>query len=93
MKPSALLMPALLSASLLAGPSHAAFNDDKKDGKAESEKSDRLDMVITPWQKDGKQGAIFEFNPDSIPGVRCVVFAYGPTSGMQCFPKPERQTK
>jgi hypothetical protein len=68
-----------------AVPAMAGFNS-----REDTPEETRLDLVVTPFQKDGIAGSVVEFNPITIPGQRCVVFKFGEAGGMQCFPDTGR---
>lgn len=73
---------ALTALAALALPAAAGFNS-----HAEATDENRLDVLVTQFKKDGMQGAVIEFTPVTVPGQRCVVFSYGESGGMQCFPQ------
>ncbi|MBY3432839.1 hypothetical protein HFN89_01445 [Rhizobium laguerreae] len=66
-------------------PATAGYNS-----REETPEEARLDLVVTPFRKDGIAGSVIEFNPITIPGQRCVVFKFGEAGGMQCFPDTGR---
>jgi hypothetical protein len=71
-----------------AVPATAGYNS-----REETPDVTNLDLVVTPFRKDGIQGTVIEFNPVTIPGQRCVVFKFGEAGGMQCFPDTGRKTE
>lgn len=82
---SLLALGTLIAAAV---PATAGYNS-----REETSEETDLDLVVTPFRKDGIQGTVIEFNPITIPGQRCVVFKFGEAGGMQCFPDTGRKTE
>lgn len=78
----------LVSALALTSTAHAGFNSREPETTDE-----KLDMVVTPFMQDRVQGQVFEFNPVTVPGQRCVVFRHREATGMQCFPRSDAPSK
>lgn len=96
--PNRISLPRALAMSFILGmsaalainsPTAAAFNEPDEKELAATEREEKLDVTVTQFKKDGTSGTVFEFNPTTIPGLRCVAFHYGQPAGMQCFPRPE----